>query len=46
MIDDLIDSDVKKIVNLIYSIIEVIIDNEVAARLSDMIEALMMTVRS
>ncbi len=46
MINDLIDSDVKKIVDLIYSIIKVVTDNEVAMHLSDMTETLMMTVQS
>ncbi len=47
MIDDLTDSKVEKIVDLIYSIIEVIIaDNEVAMHLSDITVTLMMTVQS
>jgi len=45
MINDLTDSEVEKIVNLTYSIIEVITaDNKVAAHLSDTIVTLMMTV--
>ncbi len=47
MIDDLTDSEVEKIVDLIYSIIEVITaDNEVTACLSDTTVTLMMTVQS
>ncbi len=47
MINNLTDSEIEKIVNLTYSIIEVIIaDNEVAAHLSDMTVTLIMTVQS
>ncbi len=47
MIDDLTDSEIEKIVDLTYSIIEVITaDNEVAACLSDTTVTLTMTVRS
>ncbi len=45
MINDLTNSEVEKIVDLTYLIIKVIIvDNEVAAHLSDMIVTLMMTI--
>ncbi len=46
MIDDLTDSDVEKIVDLTYSIIKVVTDNEVATHLSDTTETFTMTVRS
>ncbi len=47
MIDDLTDSEIEKIVNLTYSIIEVIIaDNEVATHLLDTTVTLMMTMQS
>ncbi len=47
MINDLTDSEVEKIVDLTYSIIEVVTaDNEVAAHLSGTTVTLMMTVRS
>ena len=47
MIDDLTDSEIEKIVDLIYLIIEVITaDNEVAAHLSDTTVTLTMTVQS
>jgi len=47
MIDNLIDSEIEKIVDLTYSIIKVVIaDNEVAACLSDTTVTLMMTVQS
>jgi len=45
MIDDLTDSEIEKIVDLTYSIIEVVTaDNEVAVRLSGTTVTLMMTV--
>jgi len=44
MIDDLTDSEIEKIIDLTYSIIEVVTaDNEVAMHLSDTIMTLMMT---
>jgi len=47
MIDDLSDSKVKKMIDLTYLIIKVIIaDNEVAVHLSDTTVTLMMTVQS
>ena len=47
MIDDLTDSKIEKIVDLTYSIIEVVTaDNEVATHLSDTTVTLTMTVRS
>jgi len=47
MINDLTNSKIEKIVDLTYSIIEIIIaDNEVAIHLSDMTVTLMMTMQS
>jgi len=44
MIDDLADSEIEKMIDLTYSIIEIITDNEVMC-LSDMTVTLMMTVQ-
>jgi len=45
MIDDLTDSDVEKIVNLIYLIIEVVTADREVARFSDVMMTLMMIVQ-